>query len=478
MYFGRDGAVSACCYSRSAHIGRYPDQSIEEIWTSAQAIAMRAAMRQNEFPSGCELCADQFHAGNFGGFLARQYDGNARTLERAGWLDRLRSVVQPDRIKQYPVRLDFELSNKCNLECSMCTGFFSSSIRANRDNLPPLPQSYDKSFIRQLLPFLPHLTHAKFLGGEPFLIDLYYDIWENLMKVNPRCDVAITTNGTVYTDKVKRVLETLNCEIIVSLDSITKSTYESIRQNATLERTLANLESFSAINRKKGKCLVIAICPMISNYREIPALMAFAAERRLRVFFNTVVQPEAHSLKALSRTEQREALELFHAIMPEPRDPVERANREALEGLCRQITRWMNEELSFVGEKCAQLLQVHARSGYLSLVLRDLAGRGAPEIVSLADIQDADPIKSLTGYLGAMWEAAALLQAAGVLQGYSYEPAKLGSCLEYIQANVGPERARLVQGDMRRYARQSLQHLGTYSGAELSQMLSGPSGQQ
>ncbi len=32
MYFGRDGLVSACCYSRSNPMGSYPGQSIEDIW--------------------------------------------------------------------------------------------------------------------------------------------------------------------------------------------------------------------------------------------------------------------------------------------------------------------------------------------------------------------------------------------------------------------------------------------------------------
>jgi hypothetical protein len=41
-----------------------------------------------------------------------------------------------------------------------------------------------------------------FLGGEPFLIEL-----------NPDCNVSITTNGTVFTEKVKRVLQKLNCQI-------------------------------------------------------------------------------------------------------------------------------------------------------------------------------------------------------------------------------------------------------------------------
>lgn len=476
MYFGRDGVVSACCYTRSAKMGRYPDQSIEEIWTGAEANSMRAAMRRNELPGGCDLCADQFYARNFKGFLARQYDDNARLPEAPGWLDRVRSVLRPQRIKRYPTRLDFELSNKCNLECVMCSGFFSSSIRANRDNLPPLPQYYDKAFVEQLLPFLPHLTHAKFLGGEPFLIDLYYSIWDNLIKVNPGCSVSITTNGTVYTDKVKRVLEMLNCEIIVSLDSVTKSTYESIRRNATLERTLDNVEKFAAINRlKKAKGLTIAICPMASNYREIPELMTFAGERGIRVFFNTLVYPATQSIKALPQAEQREVLEVFRSAIPEPRTEIEKANREAIESFCRQIQYWINDDPSAeppaLDEKYAALLARYSKSGYLTLVLSDLAGRSAPNVVHLIEVQEPDPVVALKGYMSALWEAAGLLQAEGQLQGMSFDTEKLTGWLEHIQNTVEPERARSMFSELRRFPREMLRFAGSCSGAQLIELL-------
>ena len=280
MYFGRDGLVSACCYSRMAPLGRYPEQSIESIWTGAQASAMRAALRNNELPAGCNLCADELYAGNYSGLLASGFDALARPLPASGPIAQLKALVQPGKAKRYPVQLEFELSNTCNLECAMCSGFWSSTIRAKRENLPPLPQFYDSAFVEQLVPFLPHLKRAKFLGGEPFLIDIYYEIWERLIELNPNCDVSITTNGTVYTSKVKRILEKLNCRITVSLDSVNSTTYGLIRKNAKLERTLNHLEAFCEINRLKKKGLTIAVCPLISNCREIPEIVSFRQRAR------------------------------------------------------------------------------------------------------------------------------------------------------------------------------------------------------
>src|SRR5450755_1730777 len=100
MYFGRDGLVSACCYSRSNSWGRYPDQSIEEIWTGAQAKWRRSAMRRNELQGVFELCADQFYARNFSVLLARQFDANARPLPASGLLSRARAFLQSGKARQ------------------------------------------------------------------------------------------------------------------------------------------------------------------------------------------------------------------------------------------------------------------------------------------------------------------------------------------------------------------------------------------
>jgi MoaA/NifB/PqqE/SkfB family radical SAM enzyme len=463
MYFGRDGYVSACCYSRSSPLGRYPEQSIEEIWSGVQAKSMRATLRRNEFPGGCELCADQFYARNFSGFLAQQFDSNARPLRAWGLMSRSRRL---------PVRFEFELSNKCNLECAMCSGFFSSSIRANREGLPPLPQMYDQAFVDQLVPFLPHLTNAKFLGGEPFLVDLYYDIWEHLIETNPKCVVSITTNGTVYTKKVRRVMEKLNCEVIVSLDSVTKTTYESIRRNASLARTLRNLQAFSAINRQKGKSLTLAICPMTSNYREIPGLVEFANERGMRIFFNTVVFPAAQSINALPAAVQREILDFYRESNPSPHTEIESANCKALEGLCRQIEFWMKEEPPSARPQleriCAELLAIGTESSAVACVLSDLAGC---TVRAAGHIEEADPVHELKGYYRAIWSVGGMLQSSGMLKNLRFAQDDLQAFLLYLDNRLGPEQARRLRLESRRFSSQMLSYCGTLPAERLIELV-------
>ena len=479
MYFGRDGHVSACCYSRANPLGGYPAQTIRDIWFGKKIGQMRAEMRRNVLPAGCEICADQLNAGNVTGLLAVQFDSlagsPAETLTRRLKALLLSEPAQSHPSQSYPSRMEFELSNKCNLERSMCTGFFSSSIRANREGLPSLQQLYDDSFVEQLRAFIPHLTDAKFLGGEPFLVDLYYDIWDRLIEINPKCVVSITTNGTVYTEKVKRVLEKLNCDVVVSLDSVTKATYESIRRNASLERTLSNLQAFLAINRRRHKSLTLAICPMTSNCREIPGLVAFANERGIRIFFNTVVFPAAHSIKALPMAVQRELLDLYGACNPQPNTEIESANRKAVEGLCRQIKFWMKEEPSAprppLEERCAELLASRRESGPLACVLADLAGDNVGTGSGLVHVEGADPVQELKGYYRALWAVGGMLQSSGLLANLRFEQDNLQVFLRYLDRSVGPERALRIQFESRRFSRQMLSYCGSLSAENLIELV-------
>ena len=123
-----------------------------------------------------------------------------------------------DADPQWPQRMEFSISNACNLECVMCTGIYSSAIRAHREKLPPTQKFYSDEFIESLRKYLPHLSWAKFLGGEPFLITEYYRIWEMMIEDAPLAKCHITTNGTRYNGRVEKFMNDLDFAFAVSLD--------------------------------------------------------------------------------------------------------------------------------------------------------------------------------------------------------------------------------------------------------------------
>lgn len=125
-----------------------------------------------------------------------------------------------------------------------------------------------------------------FLGGEPFLVPVYYEIWDKIIKLNPAATVNITTNGSILNDKVKEIFNKIpNLNITVSLDSVNPDTYAFIRRNGKLQKVLNNIEFFINNSRKVG----ISVCPMIQNIYEMHDIVQFCINKKLNLYFNEVV---------------------------------------------------------------------------------------------------------------------------------------------------------------------------------------------
>ncbi|MCB9276619.1 MAG: radical SAM protein [Lewinellaceae bacterium] len=400
MYFGRDGKVLACCYNREEAMGRWPEQTIAEIWSSAQAEALRQAIGEDSLASGCYYCHQILDAGNFFNMPARHFDkyadppiaslskqmwqlftqrvslGELRHRLRSGgafYSRKIREIFEgrqpgmplgriirqeagqlaarararhkPQVANSFPRGMEFELSNTCNLECVMCTGEFSSSIRKNREGLAPYPELYGLEFAQQLEAFIPYLWQAKFYGGEPFLVPIYFEIWERMARLNPHLSAHITTNGTVFNNKVRDVLEKVRTHLIVSIDSFHKETYESIRQNARFERVMESIDYYAGVNHRQHSELSIAICPMILNYMEMPEMVAACNRRGFNVFFNTVWFPEELSLRKLPAEELEKAIRYYEAHYPTGEGLLAKRNLEAFDGLLNQLKNWHSHAL-------------------------------------------------------------------------------------------------------------------------------------
>jgi MoaA/NifB/PqqE/SkfB family radical SAM enzyme len=305
----------------------YPQDTLHDMWFGRRAEELRALMKKDELPTGCELCYKQFISLNFGGLLARQFDFAA-------------PGAYPPRDVAFtamPTVIGFEISNLCNLECTMCTGYFSSLIRENREHLPPLPNPYDDDFVRQLEPFIPHLRQAKFLGGEPFLIKTYYQIWELMATRNPDIDVSITTNGTVLNTKVRDAIGKLQANIIMSVDSLEKDNYERIRINARFDRVMEHLRYFMEYAKTKRTTLTLAFCPMQQNWKEIPRLLEFCNEKDIHLYFNTVTWPREAALSSLSDEELRAIVAYLGSVTAAGDSETRKSNNAKYADLTRQI---------------------------------------------------------------------------------------------------------------------------------------------
>lgn len=339
LNFEQNGNVTACCFNRKDILGRYPDNSIREIWEGAAIGRLRTHIAKGKLDGGCKLCGILLDSGNFSGTKAKHYDEYASPR---GLRERLRYML-PSSDRLAPKVFEFEISNTCNLGCVMCSGYFSSTIRKNRERLPPLANPYDEAFVRQVADFMPSLTDMKFLGGEPFLVDVYERIWEETARINPNIRVHITTNGTVLNNRVSRMLEGVRAGFVLSIDSIDPEEFAAIRVGADLHKVLSNLEYFQAIAKKKGTYVSIAACAMANNWKGIPNLVRFANEKGIHLHFNVVWNPGHLSLRYLTFDELSEVVNWFDAAEFRTDSPLHRANIGAFHELRQTVSHWREE---------------------------------------------------------------------------------------------------------------------------------------
>jgi MoaA/NifB/PqqE/SkfB family radical SAM enzyme len=278
MYFDQFGKVRACCQNTGVHLGDVTVQSLEGVWTSASADRLRSALEADDYSAGCEFCEWQLREGNEAILFARQYDEHPPSERRPPW----------------PRLMEFSVTNTCNLACIMCNGDWSSTIRSKREGRPPLEAVYGERFFAELAPFLPHLDEVRFLGGEPFLGREPLRIMEMIAGLDRLPRVTITTNATIRTARVERIVELLRPHVVVSLDGASPATYDAIRLGARFDEVVANLDWFRKVLGPER--VSITHCLMTANWHEFADLLTLAEDRKMHVGVNVVRFPEALSL--------------------------------------------------------------------------------------------------------------------------------------------------------------------------------------
>ncbi|MFO0944835.1 MAG: radical SAM protein [Planctomycetota bacterium] len=297
MLFDQWGNVRVCCQNYSDLLGNVSQTRLKEIWHGEAYERLRRAVDEYRFDGGCSHCKWQILDGDYTGAYASHFE----------------SYSVDSRQQPMPQLMEFNLSNACNLECIMCNAEFSSSIRSRRDHLSPLPHFYGESFFEDLRPMLPGIKVANCIGGEPFLVKEMYRIWDMMIEDGLKTRCHISTNCTVYNAKVERVLEHLPCTFQMSIDGITKETFEKIRVGANFERAMEIFHKLRDYSRSREGHYFINFCLLRQNWRELGKILLFGDEQDCAIAINPVVLPADVSLYTLPREELAQVVDALEA---------------------------------------------------------------------------------------------------------------------------------------------------------------------
>lgn len=160
----------------------------------------------------------------------------------------------------------------------------------------------DIEIFKRLIPVLSGLDYINLNGiGEPLLnnnIFEFISIAKSHMK--PSGEAGFTTNGILLNEKTaERIINEGLDKIVISLDSANPEHLSKIRKGASFQVIDKNIDSFNRAKEKAGTekpLLGVEIVATTDNFREIPSIIKFVAEKKANFVIVSHVLPYSYEV--------------------------------------------------------------------------------------------------------------------------------------------------------------------------------------
>lgn len=183
--------------------------------------------------------------------------------------------IERDFIYPHVLKLQWHITDRCNLRCSHCYQDTYNSEDLSYSQLLGIFEEYN-GLLNQLnreSPF-PVRGHITITGGEPFLREDFVDLLEVLYTARDRISFAILSNGTLIDPPMARKLWELNASFVqVSVEGA-RDTNDTIRGSGVFERTAAAL---SYLVRERVRTF-ISFTAHQNNYLEFQKVARFGLQ--------------------------------------------------------------------------------------------------------------------------------------------------------------------------------------------------------
>ncbi|MCB4792883.1 MAG: radical SAM protein [Elusimicrobia bacterium] len=189
-----------------------------------------------------------------------------KTMIMNSLANELEIAQQAVKLKSKVRKLIVNLTNQCNLDCTMCLN----------QKIPK--QEISARMKQEIINIFPYLEGINWMGGESFMYPGFEELLDEAVK-HPLIQ-EITTNGLLMDKKTVSKLIENNVKLTISIDGATKEVYEEIRKGARFELLIQKLKMVNElINRINPEYkLTLNLVVVKSNYHQIEAFAEFARE--------------------------------------------------------------------------------------------------------------------------------------------------------------------------------------------------------
>lgn len=168
----------------------------------------------------------------------------------------------------YPKRLSIFATTKCNLSCFFCRDRDYKGVNFDFNNLPKLKRAIKYAKIVDLTGWGEFLTYKN-----------HKEVLEYICKQNPKRVIMLTSNGTILSKDIGRLLRGRIKKFVISINAATKETYERDMIGGNFEKTINAIKSFmSQIDEEDINAVTASFVAHKNNYQEIPEFVRLAHE--------------------------------------------------------------------------------------------------------------------------------------------------------------------------------------------------------
>lgn len=184
----------------------------------------------------------------------------------------------------YPTTIMLELTNKCNLRCTMCPREHQYGKEMNIGNMDP---GLAKKVIDECYPYLQSIGLTGL--GETLFAPELVEIASYVKSKKKSIVIFISSNANIpgFMERVADVLPVIDT-LQISIDGVGE-TYDSIRLGGTFDNLESNLTALMPEARKHGVDVMFNMVISRDNYQSMPDVIDFAVRHGVKfVNFNYI----------------------------------------------------------------------------------------------------------------------------------------------------------------------------------------------
>jgi radical SAM protein with 4Fe4S-binding SPASM domain len=205
-------------------------------------------------------------------------------------------------VKGFPVTLNIESTNLCNLNCTMCPRRFMTRKVGMMDF------TLFKKIIDESCGFVELVRLHLF--GEPLLHKGIVDMIN--YAENSGIRTVVSTNATMLDERISQeILVSELSFLVLSLDAAKKDTYEKVRASRDFDKVISNIEKFLVkVSEQKSLKIIVAIqmIRMLNNKREEELFIKrWLGKKNVHIFFKDF-NDWAGQIEEISRLGQTSSL--------------------------------------------------------------------------------------------------------------------------------------------------------------------------